>query len=568
VKDYDCFYASVFENQNPKLKTVPLGVKQKGILATCNYVARRRGVDKLIQISAAKKICPELVLVDGEDLTPFRDMSKNLFAVLQSYSWNRKVERLGFDEVFMGKMPLRDRPVSLRVLTPLGADVTDIVDYNLFCLNRATLSSSFFHLARNDPEKGFTCDLTRFAGCVEGATPESVNMDVPLCVRLLLASHLAYYLRMKLETEFGFTSTCGISTNKLLSKLVGNKNKPRNQTTLLALDDETVATFIDGHVIRRIPGIGSKISRTLEAKLRPDNEPLGEHTMESRVTAGEVRTHPDISPGSLEVLLAGPGAEKGIGEKVWGFLHGVDASDVKNASDVPSQISIEDTYRSLDTLGRITEELHKLSMSLIRRMRVDLVVDDDSPHREATQRWLARPKTLRLSIGVRPPADSDSYMSRTSKSAALPSFVFSLQDEMDQLADRLVGETVLPLLRRFQSGKEHKWDLSLLNICVTNMVQVGSDDRGGSGRDIAVMFKTQDEVLKPYRADPLLGKKNTNDKGPVAEMDFGDGDNFQEIEWDTSWEGQGEGERCPLCGYYIPLFAIEAHLRYHELGDQ
>ncbi|CAI4211743.1 unnamed protein product [Parascedosporium putredinis] len=69
--DYDCFYASVFENQNPALKSLPVGVKQKGILATCNYVARARGVGKLSQISVAKKACPELVIIDGEDLTPF-----------------------------------------------------------------------------------------------------------------------------------------------------------------------------------------------------------------------------------------------------------------------------------------------------------------------------------------------------------------------------------------------------------------------------------------------------------------------------------------------------------------
>lgn len=104
-KDYDCFYASVFENQNPALKSLPLGVRQKGILATCNYVARARGVSKLSQITAAKKACPELVIVDGEDLSPFRDVSKRLYRVLKGHSWNRKVERLGLDEVFMGMWP-------------------------------------------------------------------------------------------------------------------------------------------------------------------------------------------------------------------------------------------------------------------------------------------------------------------------------------------------------------------------------------------------------------------------------------------------------------------------------
>ena len=90
------------EAANPALKSQPLGIQQKNILATCNYNARRQGVRKLMLVSEAQRLCPELVLVDGEDLTPFRNTSKTLFRFLQSYSWNHKVERLGFDEVFMG----------------------------------------------------------------------------------------------------------------------------------------------------------------------------------------------------------------------------------------------------------------------------------------------------------------------------------------------------------------------------------------------------------------------------------------------------------------------------------
>lgn len=84
------------------MKSRPLGVKQKNILATCNYNARSHGVKKLMLITEAKKLCPELVLVDGEDLTPFRDVSKTMFNFLRPFSWNNRAERLGFDEVFLG----------------------------------------------------------------------------------------------------------------------------------------------------------------------------------------------------------------------------------------------------------------------------------------------------------------------------------------------------------------------------------------------------------------------------------------------------------------------------------
>lgn len=97
-QDYDCFYASVFEAENPALKSLPLAVQQKQIVVTCNYEARRRGLRKLQLIKEAKQICPDVVIVLGEDLTRFRDVSKSLYGFLKSLIWSQKAERLGFDE--------------------------------------------------------------------------------------------------------------------------------------------------------------------------------------------------------------------------------------------------------------------------------------------------------------------------------------------------------------------------------------------------------------------------------------------------------------------------------------
>jgi DNA polymerase iota len=130
----------VFENENPALRSLPLAVQQKQIVVTCNYEARRRvcphhpqwpgslpalpltstqGLRKLQLIRDAKRICPDAVIVLGEDLTRFRDASKELYFFLRSFSWNNKVERLGFDEVstrlrdyFRIQLPPRNRHIS------------------------------------------------------------------------------------------------------------------------------------------------------------------------------------------------------------------------------------------------------------------------------------------------------------------------------------------------------------------------------------------------------------------------------------------------------------------------
>jgi DNA polymerase iota len=79
---------------------------------------------KLQLITEAKKICPDVVIVLGEELGRFRDASKLLYKFLESFTWSGKVERLGFDEVWM--------------------DVTDMVDWNQGLLNTHDLTNSFF----------------------------------------------------------------------------------------------------------------------------------------------------------------------------------------------------------------------------------------------------------------------------------------------------------------------------------------------------------------------------------------------------------------------------------------
>lgn len=97
--DMDCFYAQVEMIRNPALRNVPLGIQQKYIIVTSNYVARDHGVNKLMLVTEALEKCPQLVLVKGEDLTYYRETSYKVTELLMSYC--PLVERLGFDENFM-----------------------------------------------------------------------------------------------------------------------------------------------------------------------------------------------------------------------------------------------------------------------------------------------------------------------------------------------------------------------------------------------------------------------------------------------------------------------------------
>lgn len=415
-------------------------------------------------------------------------------------------------------------------------------------------------MSNKDPELGFTCDLSSVAGPTMGDVPTKQQMEDLTYLRLLLGSHFAMYLRTKLEKDFGYTSTCGIATNKVLSKLAGSKNKPSNQTTLLSLSEDAIAAFMDQHKLRQVPGLGFKMVQRIESHItQQQKQDMDITQFDSVLHVGEVKNHADINAAFLEKLLAGPGAEKGCGARVWGLLHGVDTSEVKETGDVPSQISIEDTYKGLETLPRITEELFKLSCSLIRRMRIDLVHEEDDTE-GLTKKWRARPKTLRLSVrwwsihGARNGSD----FSRVSKSSPLPKFVFDIEDDMEEQAQRLVSEALLPLIRKLQAEQDRRWNLQLINICVANMEATAADDKHGIGRDISVMFKRQDEVLRPWKiTDSPPGDKRP-EVVPVQPAEL-------ELEEEFEWE-DAVGDSCHLCGNSIPEFAKEAHMRFHQMA--
>ncbi len=548
---------------------------------------------KLQLIAEARKIVPDVVIVLGEELGRFRDASKTLYKFLEAFTWSGKVERLGFDEVFM--------------------DVTDLVDFNQSLLNPNDLSHSFFQLKRDDPTIGFSFDATKIAGHgfpdgFDAAASYKPSQDPrdDLMQRLILGSHLAQHLRLSLEEQKGYTSTVGISTNKLCAKLVGNLNKPKGQTTLLPpynSDQEgiesNVTAFIDSHDIGKIPGIGFKMSQKIRNHVlsRPAEYDTGliyGGTKES-VTVQDVRIFDGMGPELLESILGGPGAERGLGGKAWGLINGVDDTEVQRAKKVPSQISIEDSYIRLDTLPEVHKELRILATSLLNRMHVDLLEDDHNSDSGATKRWIAHPKTVRLSTRPRPPANADGTRSRSfnriSRSSPLPNFVFNLKEGLDATVEKLVQETLMPMFRKlhpYPSG----WNLSLVNIGVTNMVETASEDgKAGGGRDIGRMFKRQEEVLREWKVedkdvppdsipqvteteptttvptDPSAGNdvlgsiivgsedmvhptQNTTDGDGVWEEDEGE---------DEDWE------KCTECSAVMPAFAMAAHERFHSL---
>lgn len=506
-------------------------------------------------------------------------------------------------------------------------DVTDMIEYNLTLLNQNDLTASFFHLDRTDPIVGFSYDASSLSGhSFPSSVPTSETKDSKdsddLLLRLRLGSHLAHHLRHLLEEQKGYTSTVGISTSKLIAKLVGNVNKPKGQTTLIPPylpcrnGTSHVNGFIDSHDIGKIPGIGFKIAQKIRShvldRLADHDTGLVYGGTKENVRVGDVRSYNDMSPKLLERILHGPGMPKELPGKVWGLINGVDDSEVAEGRDVPQQISMEDSYIKLDDLAEVRRELKMLSRSLIKRMRLDLtshpedkLEEEFSDTKEAppshsttpeTLRWIAHPRTIRLSTRPRPPLSLDGSRPRTfnriSKSGPMPAFVFNLSSSIDALSDKLLADTLMPLFRKLHPEKSG-WNLSLVNVCATNIAITANDGKRGAGRDIARMFQRQDDVLRDWKVVDIDMEPSDDEfegqlpgrlthEGNKAKIDFtGSCDEFTRGSedartrtqgsnvdaWDSEPDDVDAGEVCKTCGVVMPTFAMVAHDRFHDLRE-
>ncbi len=252
-------------------------------------------------------------------------------------------------------------------------------------------------------------------------------------------------------------------------------------------------------------------------------------------------------------------------------------------------------------MKEVEKELLVLAGSLLRRMRIDLTSstektenDSRSTHDFArSHQWVARPRTLRLTTRPRPPLNPDGSPSRSStrisKSCDMPSIAFSDSNSIEAIAERVVHDSLVPLFHKLHPDASD-WDLSLINVCATNMSQLASDDRDGAGRDISSMFRRQVEVLKEWNVkddicddlkvsrnedlvlDTATAMTDANFSEEVSHNKHKDEEKVaQQIHSDEdasdSEEAVGMGEVCGICGAYMPVFAIVAHERFHNMAD-
>ena len=98
--DCDAFYASVEKRDNPDLsgKPVIVGGAHRGVVSTCCYLARIKGVRSAMPMFQALRLCPEAVVIKPRG-RHYAEVSKQIRALMEELT--PQIEPLSLDEAFL-----------------------------------------------------------------------------------------------------------------------------------------------------------------------------------------------------------------------------------------------------------------------------------------------------------------------------------------------------------------------------------------------------------------------------------------------------------------------------------
>ena len=99
--DMDAFFAAVEQRDKPELRDRPLAVGfdgDRGVVSTASYEARKFGVHSAQSIQVAKRLCPQLIIVQP-DFQRYKAVSEQVHNIFLDYT--ELIEPVSIDEAFL-----------------------------------------------------------------------------------------------------------------------------------------------------------------------------------------------------------------------------------------------------------------------------------------------------------------------------------------------------------------------------------------------------------------------------------------------------------------------------------
>ena len=99
--DLDAFFCAVEELHNPVLKGKPFAVggraDRRGVVASCSYAARMKGVRSAMPMGRAQHLCPDLIVISSRHGN-YGEMSRKVMALVDISPF---IEQISIDEAFI-----------------------------------------------------------------------------------------------------------------------------------------------------------------------------------------------------------------------------------------------------------------------------------------------------------------------------------------------------------------------------------------------------------------------------------------------------------------------------------
>jgi len=136
--DMDAFFASVEQQSNPVLRNKPIAVTGAGprtIITTSSYEARAYGVKTGMTVYEAKRLCPQIIFVTGNN-KKYAQICERLSEICLRFTPDTEIYSI--DEVFLdvtGSHHLLNGPENLA--RAIKETVKKRTGHYLYCGNRA-----------------------------------------------------------------------------------------------------------------------------------------------------------------------------------------------------------------------------------------------------------------------------------------------------------------------------------------------------------------------------------------------------------------------------------------------
>ncbi|XP_076890692.1 DNA polymerase eta [Bidens hawaiensis] len=449
--DMDCFYVQVEQRKQPHLRGQPTAVVQYnswkgGGLIAVGYEARKDGVKRSMRGDEAKKVCPQIHLVQvpvargKANLTIYRNAGSEVVSILARKG---RCERASIDEVYLD---LTDAAETMLKETPLES---------LESIDDEVLKSHVLGLTLNGNDNK---EIVR-----EWLTRRDADHRDKLlaCGAVIVAE-----LRLQVLRETEFTCSAGVAHNKMLAKLASGMNKPAQQTIVTL---SSVKGLLEPLPIKKMKQLGGKLGSSLQTDLG-------------------VNTVGDLLQFSVEKLQDLYGANTGTW--LWNIARGVNGDEVEGRL-LPKSHGSGKTFpgvQALKTIAAVEKWLKELCEELSERLQLDLETNKRVAH------------TLTLHANAYKSTDTDSLKKFPSKSCPLRYGAGKILEDSANLFQAALRE----FLGSYTNPADGGWGITSLSVSASKIVAIPS---GTSS--ITKYFHGQDQFLASSEpSDEKLAPEN------------------------------------------------------------